>query len=153
MVDDVRDMLADGGYKKQYGFSTKADYVDFPKGLSEDVVRRISELKGEPEWMLQKRLLSYNVFTEKPLPFWGADLGDIDFEDIYYYKMPKSKGAKSWDDVPADIKDTFEKLGVPEAERKFFSGEEAQFDSGVVYSSVKRSWTTLELYSLTPTLR
>lgn len=137
MADNVHDLLADEGYKKQYGFSTNAEYVDFPKGLSEQVVRKISQLKEEPEWMLQKRLLSYKVFTEKPVPSWGADLSGIDFDDIYYYKMPKAKEATKWKDVPEEIKKTFEKLGVPEAERKFFSGEEAQFDSGVVYSSVK----------------
>ena len=81
----------------KHGFVTDIDQEFAPKGLSEDIVRFISAKKGEPEWMLQKRLLSYNVFTEKPLPFWGADLGDIDFEDIYYYKMPKSKGAKRVD--------------------------------------------------------
>jgi Fe-S cluster assembly protein SufB len=138
MRDDVRDMLADENYKKQYGFSTNAEYVEFQKGISEAVVRKISALKGEPEWMLKRRLLAYKVFTEKPVPDWGADLSGINFDDIHYYKMPKAKEATKWEDVPKEIKETFEKLGVPEAERKFFAGEEAQFDSGVIYSSVKK---------------
>ncbi len=124
-------------YNEAYGFSEKnVEYEDFEKGLSERVVRKISELKGEPEWMLQKRLTGYKVFESKPMPKWGADLSKIDFSDFYYYVKPKGKESNKWEDVPEDIKNTFDKLGVPEAERKFFSGAEAQFDSGVVYSHI-----------------
>lgn len=124
-------------YNEAYGFSEKnVKYEDFEKGLSESVVRKISELKGEPEWMLQKRLTGYKVFESKPMPKWGADLSKIDFSDFYYYVKPKGKESNKWEDVPEDIKNTFDKLGVPEAERKFFSGAEAQFDSGVVYSHI-----------------
>ena len=124
-------------YNEAYGFSEKnVEYEDFEKGLSESVVRKISELKGEPEWMLQKRLTGYKVFESKPMPKWGADLSKIDFSDFYYYVKPKGKESNKWEDVPEDIKNTFDKLGVPEAERKFFSGAEAQFDSGVVYSHI-----------------
>ena len=125
-------------YAEKYGFSKKVDYEEFPRGLSEDIVRRISKLKKEPEWMLEKRLAGFKIFESKPVPKWGANLSNIDFNEYYYYLMPKAKGSNKWEEVPSEIKDTFEKLGVPEAERKFFSGTEAQFDSGVVYSHVNK---------------
>ncbi|MCL5239024.1 MAG: Fe-S cluster assembly protein SufB, partial [Candidatus Marsarchaeota archaeon] len=136
MAVNVQDILTAEDYKERYGFYTNADYVDFEKGLSEAVVRKISALKEEPQWMLEKRLLGYKVFESKPTPKWGADLSKIDYNDIYYYKRLKGKEGKKWEDVPEEIKKTFDKLGVPEAERKFFAGAEAQFDSGVVYSHV-----------------
>ena len=136
MAANVQDILAQEDYKERYGFTTKVEYYEFPKGLSEEVVRKISAMKNEPQWMLDKRLLGYKVFRQKPLPNWGADLSSIDFEDIYYYRMAKAKESRRWEDVPEEVKKTFEKLGVPEAERKFFAGAEAQFDSGVVYSKV-----------------
>ena len=101
------------------------------------MVRRISKLKGEPEWMLEKRLTAFKVFESKPMPQWGANLNGIKFDDFYYYMTPKaSEEASKWENVPDDIKQTFNKLGVPEAERKFFAGAEAQFDSSVVYSHI-----------------
>ncbi len=136
MAVNVQDILAAEDYKERYGFSTKTEYVEFEKGLSEAVVRKISALKNEPQWMLDKRLLGYKMFNSKPTPTWGADLSKIDYNDIYYYRMPKAKESTKWEDVPEEIKKTYEKLGVPEAERKFFAGAEAQFDSGVVYSHV-----------------
>ncbi len=135
--DQQLDILLDSKeYIDRYGFKEEIEYEEFDKGLTEGTVRRISEIKGEPEWMLEKRLTAYKIFNSKPMPTWGADLGGIDFNDVYYYRSPKSKEAKSWEDVPEDIKRTFDKLGVPEAERKFFAGAEAQFDSSVVYSHV-----------------
>lgn len=136
MAVNVQDILTADDYKERYGFYTKAEYVEFEKGLSEDVVKKISALKSEPQWMLDKRLLGYKMFQSKPTPTWGADLSKIDYNDIYYYKQLKSKEGRKWEDVPEEIKKTFDKLGVPEAERKFFAGAEAQFDSGVVYSHV-----------------
>ena len=138
MAVNVQDILAQEDYKERYGFSTKVEYDDFEKGISDAVVRKISKLKGEPDWMLDKRLLGYKMFQQKPMPKWGADLSSIDFDDIYYYRMTKAKEATKWEDVPDEIKKTYEKLGVPEAERKFFAGAEAQFDSGVVYSKVNK---------------
>lgn len=124
-------------YVDKYGFYQDVSYTEFPKGLSEDVIRRISKLKGEPEWMLEKRLTAYKIFESKPMPQWGADLNGIKFEDFYYYMSPKAqKESDKWDNVPEDIKQTFDKLGVPQAERKFFAGAEAQFDSSVVYSHI-----------------
>ena len=135
--EGLEEIVAHADYKEAYGFSEKnIQYEEFEKGLSENVVRRISEMKGEPEWMLQKRLTAYKIFESKPMPKWGADLSGIDFDDFYYYAKPKGKEFNKWEDVPEDIKNTFDKLGVPEAERKFFAGAEAQFDSGVVYSHI-----------------
>ncbi len=125
-------------YLKRYGFKDDIKYAfKSDKGLSEDIVREISKQKNEPEWMLEKRLTAYKMFVSKPLPTWGIDLSGIDFNDIYYYIKPGGKKSDSWENVPEDIKKTFDKLGIPEAERKFFAGAEAQFDSEVVYSHVK----------------
>ncbi|MEM3215713.1 MAG: Fe-S cluster assembly protein SufB [Candidatus Micrarchaeaceae archaeon] len=125
-------------YAKKYGFSTSTQYEEFEKGISEEVIRKISKIKDEPEWMLEKRLTGYKLFREKPIPNWGPDLSSINFDEIYYYKAPKSSKGRSWNDVPIEIRQTFEKLGVPEAEQKFFAGVEAQFDSGVVYEHAKK---------------
>ena len=136
--EQVAEMVAAEEYKERYGFSANVEYEDFKKGLTEDTIRQISRIKGEPDWMLEKRLTGYKVFLRKPTPSWGADLSAINYDDIYYYRQPKGKEANKWSDVPADIKNTFDKLGVPEAEAKFFAGAEAQFDSSVVYSHVNK---------------
>lgn len=140
MVDEqVEKMVAAEEYKERYGFNEKSvEYDHFDKGLTEDTIRQISRIKNEPDWMLEKRLLGYKVFQSKSMPTWGADLSGINFDDVYYYRNPKAKEANKWEDVPADIKRTFDKLGVPEAEAKFFAGAEAQFDSSVVYSHVNK---------------
>ena len=100
------------------------------KGLSREVVESISKMKDEPQWMLDFRLRSYDIFMKKPVPQWGGDLNRIDFQNIYYYAKATEKTEKNWDDVPAEIKNTFDKLGIPEAEKKFI---DEQID--VVYSS------------------
>lgn len=124
-------------FKDTYGFSVAEGVDKKPvKGISEDVVRQISAIKNEPEWMLKFRLKAYEIFKNKTMPTWGADLSGINFDEIYYYIKPESSKKKSWDDVPADIKNTFDRLGIPEAERKFLSGVEAQFDSEAVYGSL-----------------
>jgi len=107
------------------------------KGLDEDVIRAISARKDEPEWMLNYRLKSYETFLKKDFPNWGANIGDIDFDEIYYYAKPVDKQQRSWDDVPDDIKETFDRIGIPEAEKKFLAGVGAQYDSEVVYHSLK----------------
>ena len=131
----------DSEYLERYGFSDKLEYkFRTKKGLSEDIVREISKMKGEPEWMLEKRLAAYELFVNKPMPTWGADLSGIDFDDIYYYMKPTDKkGGSNWENVPEEIKRTFDKLGIPEAERKFFAGAEAQYDSEVVYHTSRRT--------------
>ena len=106
------------------------------KGLDADIVRQISDMKNEPEWMRDFRLRSLKIFESKPMPKWGGDIG-INFQEIYYYLKPTDKQGHSWDEVPQEIKDTFDKLGIPEAEKKFLSGVKAQFESEVVYGSLK----------------
>jgi len=107
------------------------------KGLSKGTVEEISKLKGEPQWMLDFRLRSYEIFMKKPMPSWGGDLGKIDFNNIYYYAKASEKTEKDWDNVPADVKKTFEKLGIPEAEKKFLAGVGAQYESEVVYHHLR----------------
>jgi Fe-S cluster assembly protein SufB len=107
------------------------------KGLNEEVVRQISAMKGEPDWMLEFRLKGLKHFQERPTPTWGADLSQLDFDDIYYYVRPAEQEGRSWDDVPETIKETFDRLGIPEAEQKFLSGVGAQYESEMVYHSVQ----------------
>ena len=125
-----------GTYK--YGFRDEEDYVfKSEKGIDAKKVAEISAMKGEPEWMRDFRLKAFDYFLKRPMPEWGADLSGIDFDDIYYYIRPTEKASKSWDEVPEYIKDTFEKLGIPEAERKFLAGVGAQYESEVVYHSLR----------------
>ena len=125
-----------GEYK--WGFRDEENpVIKTAKGLDEEIIRQISAHKGEPQWMLDFRLESYEIFKSKPMPNWGADLSGIDFDDIYYYLKPAEANARSWDDVPETIKNTFERLGIPEAERKFLAGVGAQYESEVIYHSLK----------------
>lgn len=120
----------------EYGFKTDVkNLVDTGKGLNEAVVRKISELKNEPKWMLEYRLKSYHEFISKPQPSWGPNLDGIEFDEITYFARLVDEPKYSWDEVPQEIKETFEKLGIPEAERKFLAGVSTQFESEVVYSS------------------
>ena len=125
-------------YETKYGFHDADGFVfKSRKGLDRDIVEQISKMKGEPQWMTDYRLKAFEIFEKKPTPTWGADVGQIDFQDIYYYVKPTEKEAKTWEDVPADMKRTFDKLGIPEAEQKFLSGVGAQYDSEVVYHKVQ----------------
>jgi Fe-S cluster assembly protein SufB len=129
-----------GSYETKYGFHDQEQFVfKTRKGLDREIVEQISQLKGEPQWMRDYRLKALEIFESKPLPAWGGDVGQIDFQDIYYYVKPTSTEAKSWEDVPADMKRTFDKLGIPEAEQKFLAGVGAQYDSEVVYHRIKES--------------
>ncbi len=122
----------------QYGFHDQVDYLrETKRGLTRATVEEISAIKGEPAWMLEFRLRAYDHFLSRPMPRWGGRLDDIDFDRIVYYRKPSEREEKSWDDVPDQIKQTFEKLGIPEAERKFLAGVGAQYDSEVVYHSVR----------------
>ncbi len=108
------------------------------RGLNEDVVRDISGIKNEPEWMLNQRLKAHEIFEKKPMPTWGADLSDIDFDNIKYYVRSTEEQATSWDDLPQDIKDTYDKLGIPEAEKqRLVAGVAAQYESEVVYHQIR----------------
>lgn len=121
----------------QYGFHDRDISVfDTGKGLSEEVVREISRIKGEPEWMTEFRVKSYHIFESMPMQKWGPDLSEIDFQDFTYYKKATSDTEKSWDDVPEEIKNTFERLGIPEAERKFLAGVTTQYESEAVYHNM-----------------
>ncbi|MCG0239010.1 MAG: Fe-S cluster assembly protein SufB [Firmicutes bacterium] len=123
----------------KYGFRDPEKYVfKARKGLDREVVEQISRMKGEPDWMREFRLKSLEIFLSKPLPTWGADLSQIDFNDIYYYVKPTEKHARSWDEVPEEIKRTFDRLGIPEAERKFLAGVSAQYESEVVYHNIRK---------------
>ncbi len=137
--EDKRPAMQEQEYREKYGFHDRIRYTRrLKKGLSERVVREISKIKGEPEWMLEKRMAGYDQFLSKPVPRWGCDLSGIDYDDIYYYLRPTEKKEDAWSAVPEEIKRTFDKLGIPESERKFFAGSEAQYDSEVVYSHVRK---------------
>ena len=124
----------------KYGFSVDNKNVFVSeKGLSEDKVRQISALKGEPQWMLDIRLAAYRFFLKEKMPTWGADLSGIHFDDITYFIRSTDKQVGSWDELPAEIKDTYDRIGVPEAEKKFLSGVSAQFESEVVYEKVQET--------------
>ena len=124
--------------REQYAFHDDITYLRETKaGLTEATVREISETKDEPAWMLEYRLRAYKHFEARAMPMWGGDLTKLDFSKIVYYRKPSEREEKSWDDVPDQIKKTFERLGIPEAERKFLSGVGAQYDSEVVYHSVR----------------
>jgi Fe-S cluster assembly protein SufB len=135
------------GLKDEYehGWKTESEYTYVArKGLDHAVVDHISDLKEEPDWMREFRHKSLDIFLAKPMPNWGPDLSEIDFDDIYYYLKPTDEeSAGDWDDVPAYIRDTFDRLGVPEAERKFLAGLGAQFESEMVYHSLKKEWEKL----------
>jgi Fe-S cluster assembly protein SufB len=124
--------------REQYAFHDEITYLRETKaGLTEETVREISMTKDEPAWMLEYRLRAFKHFEARAMPHWGGDLTKLDFSKIVYYRKPSEREEKSWDDVPDQIKKTFERLGIPEAERKFLSGVGAQYDSEVVYHSVR----------------
>src|SRR5574339_1282399 len=108
----------------KYDFKDSTDLYVYlsKKGLSRGTIEEISKIKNEPAWMLDFRLRSYEIFMKKPMPTWGGDLSTIDFQNIYYYAKATEKTEKNWDDVPAEVKRTFDKLGIPEAEKKFLAG-------------------------------
>ena len=122
----------------KYGFhDNNVNIETFDKGLSEDVVRRISEIKSEPEWMLEYRLKALDIFYKKPMPTWGGDMSGINFDNIIYYVKPSDKQENDWDDVPDEIRKTYDKLGIPEAEKKYLAGVKAQYESEVIYGSLE----------------
>ncbi len=125
-----------GDYK--FGFNMPEDYAFKSKrGLDRATVEEISRMKNEPQWMLDFRLRAYRTFEKKPLPQWGGNLNEIDFQNIFYYIKPMENQGRTWEDVPKDIKTTFDRLGIPEAERKFLAGVGAQYESEVVYHSLR----------------
>jgi Fe-S cluster assembly protein SufB len=128
------------GYKERWGWHDEERSVFKPKrGLSEKIVEEISWIKSEPEWMRKFRLKAYERFLRKPMPTWGADLSGIDFQNIFYFLRAADRQGRTWDEVPEAIKKTFDRLGIPEAERKYLAGVSAQYESEVVYHQLKES--------------
>src|SRR3989338_6952500 len=124
--------------KKQYDFREDIIYMEkFANGLSREVVERISKIKNEPEWMLKIRLKAFEEFCKRPMQNWGPDLSHIDFNSITYFISPNEKVANNWDDVPDKVKKTFEKLGIPESERKFLAGAGAMIESTTAYHKLR----------------
>ena len=140
MVKNAKSEFLNTSDEYQYGFSDPETFVfKSRKGLDEEIVRQISAMKGEPEWMLAFRLKAYHHFQSRPIPTWGADLSDLDLDDIYYYVKPTEGEGRTWDEVPDTIKNTFEKLGIPEAEQKYLAGVGAQYESEMIYHSVQEN--------------
>ena len=138
MTQPIVDPLADSDYSK-YGFADPEIFVfRSPKGLNKDIIREMSAMKEEPEWLLNFRLKSYDIYLKKPMPSWGSDLSKINFDEITYYAKPSDKTSTSWDDVPENIKNTFNRLGIPEAEKKYFGGVGAQYESETVYHNLRK---------------
>jgi len=123
----------------QYGFHDPTDKYSFVsrKGLDAEIVSQISAMKNEPEWMRDFRLKSLEIFEQKPMPNWGGDMSEMDFQNIYYYVKASEGQERSWDDVPDDIRKTYDRLGIPEAEKKYLAGVKAQYESEVVYGSLQ----------------
>src|SRR5690606_21297307 len=130
-----------GDYDTTYGFYDDDVKYTFKsqKGLNADVVRQISLMKDEPEWMTEIRMKAYEHFVERPIPQWGGGglLNAFDFDDIYYFVRATDRPGRTWDEVPPEMKDTFDRLGIPEAEQKFLQGVSAQYDSESVYQNIR----------------
>ncbi|GAA5342930.1 MAG: Fe-S cluster assembly protein SufB [Anaerolineaceae bacterium] len=136
-----QDFLNQIGTEYKYGFSYPDDSVyKSPKGLSEEVIRQISAFKEEPEWMLEFRLKAYRHFIERPMPTWGPDLSGLNLDEIIFYARPPQVDQKRWEDVPDNIKNTFDRLGIPEAEQKYLAGVGAQYDSEMVYHNIQETF-------------
>ena len=136
-MENSTDFLRNIGANDQYGFKEPEEFVfKSRKGLDQSVIRQISRLKNEPEWMLNFRLNAFHQYINKPMPSWGPDLSDLDLESIYYYLKPSDKEQRDWEDVPDSIKTTFEKLGIVEAEQKYLAGVGAQYESEMIYHSI-----------------
>jgi Fe-S cluster assembly protein SufB len=136
MSSDAQILEGLGDYK--YGFRDEGKpFFKSRKGLHREIVEQISAMKGEPQWMLDFRLRAYEHFENRPTPNWGGDLSTLNLDEIYFYTKPTEKEERSWDDVPDNIKETFTRLGIPEAEQKFLSGVGAQYESEMVYHSIQ----------------
>jgi Fe-S cluster assembly protein SufB len=139
MAASEAQVVAELGNDYKFGFHDPEEYFfKSGRGLNPEVVAMISEHKNEPTWMRERRLKALEYFRARPLPQWGGNLNEIDFENMYYYIRPTEKQATSWEDLPADIKNTWDRLGIPEAEKKYLAGVGAQYESEVVYHKLKQ---------------
>ncbi len=135
-------MTGNLNFDYRFGFSMPEKSVfKAKKGLTTDIVKKISHIKHEPSWMTESRLKAFKIFSEKPLPSFGPSLAHIDFDNLYYYLKPTDHQVQKWEDLPKEIKETYDRIGVPEAEKKYLSGVSAQYDSEVVYESVQKELT------------
>lgn len=136
MSSDAQILEGLGEYK--YGFRDDSKPVfKSRKGLDREIVAQISAMKEEPQWMLDFRMRALDHFEQRPMPKWGGNLENLNLDEIYFYTKPTEKESRSWDDVPENIKNTFERLGIPEAEQKFLAGVGAQYESEMVYHSIQ----------------
>ncbi|MGX6979079.1 Fe-S cluster assembly protein SufB [Vagococcus elongatus] len=141
-IPEIEDVPVVGEY--QYGFRDDVKPVySTGEGLTEEVIREISRVKEEPEWMLDFRLKSFEAYNKMPMQTWGPDLSDLDFDGLTYYKKSSDEPVRDWEDVPEKIKETFERLGIPEAEQKYLAGASAQYESEVVYHNMKEEFQKL----------
>lgn len=139
-TSELDESLKDEHYQHGFAFPTDTYSHILKPGLRQGVVEEISHIKTEPAWMLQKRIEAFHYFQSKPTPTWGGDLSAIDYDKIHYYLRPTDQPSKNWEDVPDEIKTTFDRLGIPEAERKYLAGVKMQYDSEVVYGSLQNIW-------------
>lgn len=140
-MQERKDLSAITSYQKKQDFITDITPIyETGKGLSRAVVEEISRSKSEPQWMLDIRLRALEAFFSKPVPTWGADLSELKFDELKYYTMPSERKVNNWDEVPKEIKETFDKLGIPEMEKKYLAGSVAQFESQGIYSRLRREW-------------
>jgi Fe-S cluster assembly protein SufB len=140
LVENAALARINSDYDERYGFHDAENYLyKAPKGLNREIVEKISEFKSEPAWMREFRLKALDYFLARPQPTWGSPmLQEVDYDDIHYFVRASERAERSWDDVPDDVKKTFDRLGIPEAERKFLSGVGAQYESEVVYHQVRK---------------
>lgn len=142
-VNETNDVISSqDDYKYGFHDDNVTAILDTGKGLNEEIVREISRFKQEPEWMTEFRVNAFHQFEKMPMPKWGPDLSEIDFQDFTYYKKVSKEAEKSWDDVPEEVKNTFEKLGIPEAERKYLAGVTTQYESEAVYHNMLSELTS-----------
>jgi Fe-S cluster assembly protein SufB len=143
LTENQKLALINADYTERYGFHDAENYLyKAPKGINREIVEKISEFKSEPRWMREFRLKALEYFFARPQPTWGSPLlAEVDYDDIHYFVRASERAERSWDDVPDDVKKTFDRLGIPEAERKFLSGVGAQYESEVVYHQINESLT------------
>lgn len=140
MIDDIKQKQKEElDFDYRFGFAMpEVSEFKAEKGLNKELIQLISTIKGEPSWMTEFRLKAFKIFLEKKMPSWGPNLSEINFDEIYYYLKPTANQATSWEELPPEIKETYDRIGVPEAEKDFLAGVSAQYESEVVYESINK---------------